>query len=74
MRMVSFAASIALFCIMTSVGFATDLSVAFQKEVVAPQTAEVVCLKWIRQTQSWYNYCDQIPYYVRQKNFWRGGY
>lgn len=71
MRTASFAASIALLCALTSSGFAADLVVP-QKETAAPrepQAAEVVCLKWIQQTQSWYNYCDPIPYYGRQKDY-----
>jgi hypothetical protein len=72
MRTVPLAASIALLCIMTSPVFAADLVAAPQKPIVAPQ-AEVVCLRWIQQTYSWYNYCDPIPYYGRQKHSWLGG-
>lgn len=74
MRTVPFVASIALLCIAASPGFAADLVVPPpQKQVVAPQTAEPVCLRWIQQTYSWYNYCDPIPYYGRQKHSWLGG-
>jgi hypothetical protein len=76
MRTVPLAASIAVLCIMTSPGFAADLVAPHQKVVAAPKESkatEVVCLRWIEQTYSWYNYCDPIPYYGRQKNAWLGG-
>jgi len=74
MRTVPIAASIAFLCAMTLPGSAADLAVP-QKEVVAatqPQAAEAVCLRWVEQTYSWYNYCDPIPYYGRQRPTWLG--
>jgi hypothetical protein len=66
MRMISVAASVALLCISASSGFAADIAVPVKK-AEAPKVAEKVCLRWIEQTYSWYNYCDLIPYYGRSK-------
>ncbi len=42
---------------------AADFGGALQrKTVVAEYVAGVECLRWIRQNQSWYNYCDPLPY------------
>jgi len=65
MRTMAVAASVALLCMMTSSVFAADMTVP-----AAPQeqkSAEMVCLRWIPQTYSWYNYCDPIPYYTRRE-------
>ena len=74
MRTTPIAVSVALLFAMTSSGIAADLMQPAQKQVaVQPQATEVACLRWVEQTYSWYNYCDPIPYYGRQKN-WLGGY
>jgi hypothetical protein len=31
---------------------------------------EVDCIRWVRQTQSWYNYCEPIPYYGLPPSHW----
>ena len=76
MRTAPIAISVALLFAMTSSGIAADLVRPAQKQVtvpVQPQATAVACLRWVEQTYSWYNYCDSIPYYGRQKN-WLGGY
>jgi hypothetical protein len=40
---------------------AADLAVP-TRTVVRTQVAAVDCLRWIRQNQSWYNYCGPIVY------------
>ena len=64
MRTMPVAATIALLCTMTSSVFAADMSVPAAPQ--APRSAEAVCLRWVPQTYSWYNYCDPIPYYGRK--------
>jgi hypothetical protein len=40
-----------------------DLGEALRrKAATAEYASDVECLRWIRQNQSWYNYCDLIPY------------
>lgn len=68
MRALLFAAGMAALCIMSSPGIAADLAVP-QKDVVMPTkapAAEAVCLRWVEQNYSWYNYCDPVPYYPRK--------
>ena len=75
MRTAPIAASVALLFAMTSSGIAADLVRPAQRQVaVQPQATEVACLRWVEQTYSWYNYCDSIPYYGRQKQNLLGGY
>jgi hypothetical protein len=56
-------------------GQAADLAVPRQQKATAaprPAPAEAACLRWVEQTYSWYNYCDPVPYYGRQKGTWLG--
>lgn len=69
MRTVSIAASIALLCAVTSPVLAADMPVKAPTRVAA----EPVCLRWVQQNYSWYNYCDPIPYYPRATRFWWQG-
>ena len=39
---------------------------------VARVAAEPVCLRWVQQNYSWYNYCDPVPYYPRATRYWWG--
>jgi len=66
MRTMAVATSIALLGIMTSSGFAADIAVP-NAPPQEQKSAEMVCLRWIPQTYSWYNYCDPIPYYTRRE-------
>ncbi len=72
MRKILFAACAAVVCIMSSPGIAADLTVPPRKEAVVPKkaAADLVCLRWIEQTYSWYNYCDPIPYSPRHAHDW----
>jgi hypothetical protein len=73
MRGILIAASAACLFIMTSPGFAADLSVRPHKQAAAPQpsrVAEASCLRWVEQNYSWYNYCDPIPDYGRELHNW----
>jgi len=51
----------------TSGALAADIAVS--KSRVAPRDRYAVvrvesdCIRWVRQTQSWYNYCEPVPYY-----------
>jgi hypothetical protein len=61
---------IAVFGLAGGVALAADMPVKAPKEAVvreAPVATERVCLKWVEQTYSWYNYCDQVPYYSRHR-------
>ena len=71
MRTLLVSAGIALLCAVSSPVFAADMAV---KATPAPQvaTAEVVCLRWVQQNYSWYNYCDPVPYYPRSTRHWWG--
>ena len=60
MRKAALAVGIALLCGAASQTLAADVAVKAPKAV-----AEPVCLRWVQQTYSWYNYCDPIPYYPR---------
>lgn len=54
---------------------AADLAAPRQQQTTAaprPAPAEAACLRWVEQTYSWYNYCDPVPYYGRQKATWLG--
>jgi hypothetical protein len=50
---------------MSAPGMAADLAVPKQMPTKAPP-AEAVCLRWVEQNYSWYNYCDPVPYYPRR--------
>jgi hypothetical protein len=62
---------IAVIFLAGSPAFAADLPVkAPPKEAVVQEVAPVaerVCLKWVEQTYSWYNYCDPVPYYSKHR-------
>ena len=69
MRAFLFAVGTASLCIMSSPGIAADM--ALPRETVIPTkapAAEVACLRWVEQNYSWYNYCDPVPHYPRQKH------
>ena len=52
---------------------AADMSVPVATERrVAVVEAPVDCIRWVRQNQSWYNYCDPVPYYPRATRYWWG--
>jgi len=53
---------------------AADLALPKKQTVVSrrPVVAAQVCLRFVEQTYSWYNYCDPIPYYSRDKYGWGG--
>ena len=70
MRTKSIAAAFALLCAVTSPVLAADMAVKAPKE--AKVAAEPVCLRWVQQNYSWYNYCDPIPYYPRSTRYWWG--
>ena len=66
------AGSIAAFCLASSAQ-AADLAVSKHKTAaVHAPAAEPVCIRWVEQTYSWYNYCDSVPYYSRRKVGWLG--
>ena len=71
MRMLPISAGIVLLCAVTSPVFAADMAV---KASPAPKVAaaEPVCLRWVQQNYSWYNYCDPVPYYPRSTRYWWG--
>jgi hypothetical protein len=69
MRKMAIAAGIALLCAATSPVLAAEVAVKAPKRVVA---AEPVCLRWVQQNYSWYNYCDPVPYYPRATRYWWG--
>ena len=71
MRTLPISAGIALLCAVSSPVFAADMAV---KATPAPRVAaaEPVCLRWVQQNYSWYNYCDPIPYYPRSTRHWWG--
>jgi hypothetical protein len=53
---------------------ATDIAVPMGRRVEVVQTP-VVCIQWVRQNQSWYNYCDPVPYFARTTygDYWWDG-
>jgi hypothetical protein len=69
MRKTAIAAGIALLCAAASQAFAADMATKAPKKVAA---AEQVCLRWVQQNYSWYNYCDPVPYYPRNTRYWWG--
>jgi hypothetical protein len=71
MRTMSIAVGFALLFAVTSPVLAADMAV---KVSPAPRVAaaEPVCLRWVQQTYSWYNYCDPVPYYPRSTRLWWG--
>jgi hypothetical protein len=71
MRTMLIAAGFALLCAVTSPVHAADMVVKAPKETKV--AAEPVCLRWVQQNYSWYNYCDSIPYYPRATRFWWQG-
>ena len=71
MRTIPLAAGIAFLCAITSPVIAADMAVKTAKEPKVA-AAEVVCLRWVQQNYSWYNYCDPVPYYPRATRYWWG--
>ena len=70
MRLASMMVGIAVCGLAGGVALAADMPVKAQKEAVvreAPVVSERVCLKWVEQTYSWYNYCDPVPYYSKHR-------
>ena len=63
------------FCSMNSPVAAADMQVPHKEMVRAAKApvAEAVCLRWVETNYSWYNYCDQIPYYPRKDYYHRFG-
>jgi len=70
MRKTAIAAGIALLCAAASQALAADMTARSPK--VARVAAEPVCLRWVQQNYSWYNYCDPVPYYPRATRYWWG--
>ena len=70
MRRTAIAAGIALICASASPVLAADMATKGPK--VARVAAEPVCLRWVQQNYSWYNYCDPVPYYPRDTRYWWG--
>ena len=70
MRKTAIAAGIALICALTSPVVAADMTTKAPR--AARVTAEPVCLRWVQQNYSWYNYCDPVPYYTRATRYWWG--
>jgi hypothetical protein len=63
MRAVLFAGA-AVLCVIAPSVSAADLAVSRAPKATAAREAgatEAACLRWDRQTQSWFNYCDAIP-------------
>lgn len=69
MRKTAIAAGIALLCAAASQAPAADMATKASKKVAA---VEPVCLRWVQQNYSWYNYCDPVPYYPRNTRYWWG--
>jgi hypothetical protein len=46
---------------------AADLSrsTAIRKEAVVVAETQIECIRWVRQNQAWYNYCDPVPHFAR---------
>ena len=70
MRKTAIATGIALLCALTSPVLAADMTTKAPK--AARVAAEPVCLRWVQQNYSWYNYCDPVPYYPRATRYWWG--
>ena len=68
MRKTAIAAGIAVLCVLASPVAAADMPVKAQKVA----RSEPVCLRWVQQNYSWYNYCDPVPYYPRSSRYWWG--
>ena len=76
MRAALLMTSTVVFCAVASLANAADLVVPQKREAAVEQkapAAELACMRWVEQTYSWYNYCDPIPYYGRNKYAWWGG-
>jgi len=74
MRILAAIASLFVATLIGSQVFAADLALPKKEAVVStPVVADQVCLRFVEQTYSWYNYCDPIPYYGRNKYPWSGG-
>lgn len=69
MRKISIAAGFVLLCAVASPVLAADMPVKAPREA---RVAEAVCLRWVQQNFSWYNYCDPVPYYPRSSRYWWG--
>jgi hypothetical protein len=70
MRKTAIAAGIALLCAAASQALAADMTTKGPK--LARVAAEPVCLRWVQQNYSWYNYCDPVPNYPRATRYWWG--
>jgi len=70
MRTLLIAVGLAVLCAATSPVLAADMAVKAPRERVA--VAEPVCLRWVQQNFSWYNFCDPVPYYPRNTRLWWG--
>jgi len=70
MRKTAIAAGIALLCAAASQVLAADMTTRGPKG--ARVAAGPVCLRWVQQNYSWYNYCDPVPYYPRATRYWWG--
>ena len=70
MRRTAIAAGIALICVSATPVLAADMVTKGPK--VARGAPEPVCLRWVQQNYSWYNYCDPVPYYPRNTRYWWG--
>lgn len=71
MRKTAIAAGIALLCAAASQTLAADMGSKAPKAAKVA-AAEPVCLRWVQQNYSWYNYCDPVPYYPRSTRYWWG--
>jgi len=38
------------------------------------QAVEADCIRWVRQTQSWFNYCEPVPYYGKPPSHYEWGW
>ena len=75
MRLVAATGIVFAATLIGSQAFAADLALPKKEAIISthrPVVAEQVCLRFVEQTYSWYNYCDPIPYYGRNKYAWSG--
>lgn len=76
MRAARYLTGVVFLCAAMSAASAADMAVPRQKHAAIPEKAapaEAACIKWVEQNYSWYNYCDPVPYYGRNKYVWQGG-
>lgn len=75
MRLVIASTVLLLVALAGSRAFAADLALP-KKDTLAsrqPVATDHECLRFVEQTYSWYNYCDPIPYYGRNRYGAGGG-